>query len=244
MPDWDKILAQVAIVTAAPIPFLVAVLIAAGLIWWLMNWRYSALIAHKDAEIKLLERQKSVGSQSNDALTSKLDDYSGDPESEALDKDAYNQIVAFCLDYLLPACEAQAGLHRAIIRHLSGNSQIAELAVAGSESDWNSKTKGFWTNYYGLSDGLESTGGPQIKFDGIIERIAELEREYYRNFFEHTMEIARAANVEPNSGDVAFSEWHRVKDYHQKLVTHYEPIKRDIRFGKLHRLKLSRWGQM
>jgi hypothetical protein len=191
------------------------------------------------------DRQTPVVTQNEAAATvaqSKV--YSADPEGEALDKEAYNRIVAFCLDYLLPACEAQLALHRALIHHLCSNTEVADLAIAGSQSQWRYKTKGFWVNYFGLSDGLASTGGPQIKFDGIIEYIFELEREFYRNFFEHTVEIARTANVEPNSGDVAFSEWHKARDAHQKLVKQYEQIKRDIRFGKLHRLRPSRWGDM
>jgi hypothetical protein len=85
MPDWDKILAQVAAVTAAPIPFLVAVLIVGGLIWWLVNWSYSAVLSHKDAEIKLLERYKNLHSEPADKLTLK-DDYPplrGSGKSEA-----------------------------------------------------------------------------------------------------------------------------------------------------------------
>src|SRR5258708_7974692 len=191
--------------------------------------------------------KKSTTAKGDDAATAvppihKV--YSADPEGEALDKEAYNRIVAFCLDYLLPACAAQVELNRALIHHLCSNTQIADLAIAGSQSEWKYKTKGFWVNYFGLSDGLASTGGPQIKFDGIIEYIAELEREFYRNFFELTIEIARTANVEPNSGDVVFSEWHKARDSHLKLVKQYAQIQRDIRFGKLPRLRPSRWGDM
>jgi hypothetical protein len=65
MPDWDKILAQVAVVTSAPVPFLLAVLIMAGLIWLAMDWRYGSvitgrdgIIANKDSEITLLKGQR------------------------------------------------------------------------------------------------------------------------------------------------------------------------------------------
>jgi hypothetical protein len=58
MLDWDKLLNQVAVVMATPIPFIVAILIVAALIWWLMNWRYSAVISHRDAEIVLLNGQR------------------------------------------------------------------------------------------------------------------------------------------------------------------------------------------
>jgi hypothetical protein len=65
MPDWDKILAQVAVVTSAPVPFLIAVFIAGGLIWWLLDWRYGAIVAqrdgvisNRDSEITLLKSQR------------------------------------------------------------------------------------------------------------------------------------------------------------------------------------------
>jgi hypothetical protein len=139
MPDWDKILRQVAAVTAAPIPFLVAVLIVAVLIWWLMNWRY-------------------------------------------------------------------------------------------------------WENYIKLSSGLADSPGPTIKFDGIIECIHELEREFYKNFCEQGTAVGTSQEVDLRNGPV-IGEWNRWRDAHRKMVNAYESIKRDIRFGKLHRLKPSRWGQ-
>jgi hypothetical protein len=58
MPDWDKILAQVAVVTSAPTPFFIAVLIAAGLIWLAMDWRYGGVITNRDSEISLLKGQR------------------------------------------------------------------------------------------------------------------------------------------------------------------------------------------
>ena len=58
MPDWDKILAQVAIVTSAPAPFIVALLIVAGFIWWAIDWKYSAVLTHRDAEISRLKGER------------------------------------------------------------------------------------------------------------------------------------------------------------------------------------------
>jgi hypothetical protein len=51
MPDWDKILGQLAAVSNAPIPFFAALLIVAAFIWWAIDWRYSAVLSHRDAEI-------------------------------------------------------------------------------------------------------------------------------------------------------------------------------------------------
>ncbi len=59
MPDWlVKLLDQWAVVMAAPIPFLIAVIFAAVVVWFALDWRYGAIIAKQSSEIRLLERQK------------------------------------------------------------------------------------------------------------------------------------------------------------------------------------------
>jgi len=78
MPDWDKILTQVSAVMAAPIPFFVALLVVPALIWWLMNWRYSAVISHRDSEITLLNGQRDdykekLGGASPDQAKAQID---------------------------------------------------------------------------------------------------------------------------------------------------------------------------
>jgi hypothetical protein len=49
---------QLAAVMAAPIPFTVSVLIAAGLIWGAMQWAYGGIIANRDATISLVTVQR------------------------------------------------------------------------------------------------------------------------------------------------------------------------------------------
>lgn len=56
--DWEKLLGQFAAVSAAPIPFAVAVLVASGLIWWALDWRYSSIVSNRDGEISLLKGQR------------------------------------------------------------------------------------------------------------------------------------------------------------------------------------------
>jgi hypothetical protein len=57
MPDLVKLLEQWAVVTAAPIPFAIAVVIAGGLIWLVVGWSYSSVISGKNAQIELQDRQ-------------------------------------------------------------------------------------------------------------------------------------------------------------------------------------------
>ncbi|TKV80139.1 hypothetical protein FDV58_18000 [Bradyrhizobium elkanii] len=234
MPDWDKILTQVAAVTAAPLPFLVAVLIVAGLIWWLLNWRYSALLGHKDAEIKLLERKIA------NSTAEPNDDFSSDPESTAPDKQAYREILDFCLDRLLPACHAQSRLQHEMIYRLCDNKFVAELAAEALHSEDDFRTGEFWKNYRRLSSGLAESPGPIITFDAIIDCIFELEKSHYKTFCERSLEIIKSKSA----SIVDVQQWTEWRDSHNALIDAYEPIKRDPRFGKLLRpARPSRWGE-
>jgi hypothetical protein len=58
MIDWEKLLAQLVAVRAAPLPFLVAVLAVSVLIYFVNDKHYSGLIANKDSEIALYEGQR------------------------------------------------------------------------------------------------------------------------------------------------------------------------------------------
>lgn len=58
MLDWDKLFGQLAAVSSAPIPFLVALLIVAGFILWAIDWRYSTVLGHRDAEISRLKGER------------------------------------------------------------------------------------------------------------------------------------------------------------------------------------------
>ncbi|ABE62506.1 hypothetical protein Nham_1689 [Nitrobacter hamburgensis X14] len=59
MPDLIKLLEQWGAVTTAPIPFAIAVAIASGLIWLAIGWSYSSVLAGKNAQIELQDRQLS-----------------------------------------------------------------------------------------------------------------------------------------------------------------------------------------
>lgn len=57
MPDLVKLLEQWAVVTAAPIPFVIAIAIASGIIWLAVGWSYSSVLSGKTAQIELQDRQ-------------------------------------------------------------------------------------------------------------------------------------------------------------------------------------------
>jgi hypothetical protein len=60
MLEWlVKLLEQWSVVTTAPIPFAIAVVVVGAIIWALLSWSYGGIVSRRDAEIKLLERQIS-----------------------------------------------------------------------------------------------------------------------------------------------------------------------------------------
>jgi hypothetical protein len=53
----NKFAAQVAVIRAAPYPFILAVAIAAGAIWGIVGYAYSTILASKNAQLELADRQ-------------------------------------------------------------------------------------------------------------------------------------------------------------------------------------------
>ena len=105
MPDLVKLLEQWAVVTAAPIPFAIAVVVAAGLIWLAVGWSYSTVLSGKSAQIELQDRQladyrdKLKGATPEeakakiDALEDKVRNTIGD-RWEVLTKDESDKLVS------------------------------------------------------------------------------------------------------------------------------------------------------
>jgi hypothetical protein len=59
MPSWKEILEQFALISAAPIPFLLVTIAIIGIVWFVVNWSYTAVLSSKSSQIELLERQVS-----------------------------------------------------------------------------------------------------------------------------------------------------------------------------------------
>jgi len=170
------------------------------------------------------------------------DNYSGDPEAEATDKQAYKEILAFALDRVIPACEAQVELQDALISQASGiNTVIAALAHMGIRH--SDRTKDFWNHYTSLAAGLLASPGPLIRFEAIIEHIAVLEHGNYREFFEQLNSFAIAFSINLRTDANLRPVWSKWVEAHNALVEAYDPIKRDPRFQTLLRpARPSRWG--
>lgn len=169
------------------------------------------------------------------------DFHSDDAEAEALDKPAYNEVVAFCIDHLLPACDAQSELQNKLVRALSNNDVLTNFAIYGLRTGSNEKVREFWEAYTELASGLESSPGPDITFREIVECIHKLESGSYKAFCDQADELGKAIGADWQKGP-AFAEWSRWRFVHIGMIDAYAAIARDIRFGKLHRLKPSRWG--
>lgn len=170
--------------------------------------------------------------------------YTADPIGETLDKAAYNEIVAFCEFKLFPACAAQVDMHEQIIRAATPNTEIANLAIDGHHAGHRFELLEFWNNYQNLASGLTDSPGPSITFERILDCISNLEKRAYRNFCSEADKLAKSIGIdELGRHRLTKDAWEQWRMSHNALVAAYEPIRRDIRFGKLHRLRPSRWGE-
>jgi hypothetical protein len=205
----------------------IALLSLVGIIW---------LVQRFHRRHSVMSSPSPVSSEASQSFAEKH--YADDPEEAALDEEAYNILVAFCVDHVLPSCWTQIKFQESLLRKQCDTNQAAAFAISGLHNDSKFKTRGFWTNFWNLQSGLLESPGPTIKFDGMIECIFELEKEGYKNFCEQGMELAQPIDM---NGDV-LTEWNKWHHHHAEMVSAYNAIKRDVRFGKLHRLLPHRWG--
>ena len=165
--------------------------------------------------------------------------FSEDPESDAPDKQAYNDILAFAIDRVLPACQALVDIQDVLIGHMSRGEKIAALTRRGMRSG----AVAFWKHYDGLCEGLSASPGPMLKFEGIIEHIYGLEKDGYAQFSQQMVDLFLELERDKYPAMSKYvSLW---RERHHDLVVDFDAVKRDTRFGKLLRpLKPSRWGPM
>ncbi|MEO5756815.1 MAG: hypothetical protein ABIQ51_08165 [Mesorhizobium sp.] len=168
--------------------------------------------------------------------------HSSDPFAEALDKPAYNEILAFCLDTLLPACHGIAELQELVIKAKCEDMEIAWLATSGLHSQL-SDTYSFYKNYGALSGGIASSPGPDITFEAMLDYIDELEKGAYRDNYLQFVKMISTIEIDQSHQKAIREAWERFRVSHNRLLAEYHNIKRDIRFGKLLRpARKSRWG--
>lgn len=165
------------------------------------------------------------------------DEQSDDPEKE-VDPELYNKLVAFSLDYLVPACEARMDLNDAMLRRGIPNDKIREMVFS---SFWHAPdTNIFFGGYCKIHEGLYSTVGHIIRFHALVENIGAIEKTY-RSVVDGGDELATAVGVVfMRDLPEQFNRW---CEAHRALRDAYEPIKRDSRIPALFRPgKPSRWG--
>lgn len=206
-----------------------------GWLWGKFGWRFQKPWEQK-AEAEEPEARRDPAAPDEDY-------YSETPEADATDKRAYNDIMAFAIDRVLPACDALIELEEAFIGRMARGPKLGELALAGMRSESRPKTGEFWTHYIGLSSGLAESPGPILKFEGIIEHIHGLEKGSYDFLSQEMFDLC----CELERDDFAAIGKHITKwrEKHKELVSSYDAIKRDARFGKLLRpIRDSRWGSL
>jgi hypothetical protein len=157
---------------------------------------------------------------------------------------AYNHLLAFLVDELLPACDAQLRFQEALVRHFCTDDTAADFAVMGLRGSSEPRIQAFWAQYDKLSS-KRSGSPPAIGFDELIEAIHVLEDDVYRSFCHQIDPILdrnrRGTNIEDHKDLSGYREEWRQR--HVAMVGAYRAIKRDIRFRKLIRpRRASRWG--
>lgn len=55
--SWKDIVGQLAVIRAAPVPSAMMTVAVIGIVWGAVNWSYSSVLANKNSQIELLEKQ-------------------------------------------------------------------------------------------------------------------------------------------------------------------------------------------
>lgn len=186
---------------------------------------------------KLDDRISPANSAHSSELGLRADEQSDEPEKE-VDPTLYNKLVAFSLDYLMPACEARMELNDAMLGRGVENAKIREMVYSSFWADSNAAS--FFASYCKIHEGLYSTVGRIIRFHSLVEHIGTLERTY-KAVVDQGDELATEMGVGfLRDLPEQFDKWCQ---QHRALRDAYEPIKRDSRISALFRPgKPSRWG--
>ncbi|SRR5712692_259791 len=74
----SKFAEQAAVIKAAPYPFILAIAVAVGVIWYIVNYAYSTVLTSKNAQLELADRQiadykQKLGGASPDEAKAQID---------------------------------------------------------------------------------------------------------------------------------------------------------------------------
>ena len=162
-------------------------------------------------------------------------------EADEVDENVYNELVWFCIDNLVPACEAHIALQKQLIRDLTKSGYVAMYAWRGAVDHFRSF--GFWDSYEKLSTGLGSSPMAFTSYAEIAECVLRVEGSY-NTFCGQTHLLSNEGKFNYKRHATTASLWEEWRTKHNAMVTAYEKIKRDSRFGKLlfRPVRESRWG--
>jgi len=82
------VVGEMSTIAHAPVAFVAATLIAGVLIWWMLDWRYSGIIANKDAELSLARNERD-GYKNRINETQPKGELAGNPIEFATEKDSH-----------------------------------------------------------------------------------------------------------------------------------------------------------
>ena len=163
------------------------------------------------------------------------------PNPNEVDENIYNSLLWFCIDHLIPTCEAQISLQKRVIKALTNSGYVEMYAWRGAVDHFRSF--GFWDNYEKLSKGLSSSPMAITSYNEIAECVAKIEKTY-DTFCGQTHLLSNERKFDYMRDKLTADLWEEWRAKHNVMVTEFEKIKRDSRFGRVlfRPARESRWG--
>ena len=149
------------------------------------------------------------------------------------ERQAKNELGAFAMNYLLPACEAQRAFQNAILRRLCGSASVVELlarkglAADGPNADFERHRKAL------ASDAAR--GRVSMSLDEITEHVRALSI-LYPAYCAQSKWLCHNTNINPKEDPSTSKQNMDWRNSDSALIGRYEPFLRDSRFPSLNDL--------
>ena len=153
---------------------------------------------------------------------------------DALHGEAHERLELFIVDFLAPACLAQAWLQRATLKAHCHDEQLIDFAYEGL----------FVCEALRFARAFALSPLPEATNRQMIDCIARLENGGYQAFCDQAAKLREKAGEKYWTNETAECrlEWMKA---HNALVSAYDSLKREPKFKALYRPHLkSRWGDI
>ncbi|MER9831206.1 hypothetical protein NKJ51_22995 [Mesorhizobium sp. M0134] len=158
------------------------------------------------------------------------------------DHAAHESLTNFAVEKVIPAGYAQELLQRTIIEKLTDNAVLQDYAARGLPYQYSYERNQFRDGFSELSGRLAGSPMEYVPFQELVDCVDQIEKGY-KAFCRQTVELAGSSEknlLQDQSVREAWEEW---REAHNTLVSEYDQVKRESKYGKLYRpQKPSRWG--